>query len=191
MGVADVGRDRDQRSGPRLPAEAVLHPQNGDPSVWTAVIGRDDLHRDRHDVVVPAWTCVTCAVQYPDTDKPPAHCAICDDERQYVGWHGQQWTTAADLARAHATELREEEPDLIGVGMEPTFGIGQRALLVRTPHGNVRGLDIFGRLVVHPGSHRAISHGTGRVHGAWGTGLRPEQVQHNCAALLELRCPVL
>jgi hypothetical protein len=76
-------------------------------------------------------------VQYPDTDEPPAHCLICEDERQYLGWHGQQWTTAADLARDHATELREEEPDLIGVGIEPTFGIGQRALLVRTPHGNV------------------------------------------------------
>jgi hypothetical protein len=33
--------------------------------------------------------------------------------------------------------LREEEPDLIGVGVEPAFAIGQRALLVRTPHGNV------------------------------------------------------
>ncbi|MHB8340307.1 MAG: MBL fold metallo-hydrolase [Mycobacteriales bacterium] len=86
---------------------------------------------------MPAWICTTCAVQYADTDEPPAHCLICEDERQYVGWHGQQWTTAADLARDHATELREEESDLIGVGIQPTFGIGQRALLVRTPHGNV------------------------------------------------------
>ncbi|MHB1988587.1 MAG: MBL fold metallo-hydrolase [Acidimicrobiales bacterium] len=86
---------------------------------------------------MPAWICATCAVQYPDTDKPPAHCNICEDERQYVGWHGQQWTTASDLARDHTTEMRDEEPDLIGVGIEPIFGIGQRALLVRTPQGNV------------------------------------------------------
>lgn len=64
-------------------------------------------------------------------------CAICEDERQYVGWHGQQWTTASDLAREHHSELRDEETDLLGIGVEPAFGIGQRALLVRTAHGNV------------------------------------------------------
>ena len=42
-----------------------------------------------------------------------------------------------ELAARHRTELREEEPDLMGVGVEPSFAIGQRALLVRTPHGNV------------------------------------------------------
>jgi hypothetical protein len=86
---------------------------------------------------VPAWICATCAVQYPDTAEPPAHCPICEDERQYIGWDGQQWTTVPDLARDHTTVLRVEEPDLIGVGIEPAFGIGQRALLVRTPQGNV------------------------------------------------------
>ena len=86
---------------------------------------------------MPAWICVTCGVQHPDTARPPAGCAICADERQYVGWNGQEWTTPADLARDHATVLREEEPDLTGVGVEPAVGIGQRALLVRTPHGNV------------------------------------------------------
>jgi hypothetical protein len=87
--------------------------------------------------VMPAWICATCAVQYPDTDEPPAHCPICEDERQYIGWGGQQWTTVTDLVSHHVSELRNEEPDLIGVGIEPRFGIGQRALLVRTPHGNV------------------------------------------------------
>ena len=84
-----------------------------------------------------AWICATCAVQYPDTEQPPATCAICSDERQYVGWDGQRWTTRSELAREHVTELRDEEPGLLGVGMQPSFGIGQRALLVTTPHGNV------------------------------------------------------
>lgn len=84
-----------------------------------------------------AWICVTCGVQHPDTGRPPAHCPICEDERQYVGWTGQQWTTMADLAQEHTVVLREEEADLIGVGVEPAFAIGQRALLVRTPNGNV------------------------------------------------------
>lgn len=86
---------------------------------------------------MPTWICVTCGVQQPDSAAPPEHCAICADERQYVGWDGQQWTTPAQLAGDHRTVLREEEPDLIGVGTEPAFAIGQRALLVRTPHGNV------------------------------------------------------
>ncbi len=93
--------------------------------------------RDRHDVGMPAWICATCAVQYPDTDEPPTHCPICEDERQYVGWRGQRWTTVADLARDHVSELREEEPGLLGIGVEPAVGIGQRALLVQTEHGNV------------------------------------------------------
>ncbi len=29
------------------------------------------------------------------------------------------------------------EPDLYAIGTTPEFGIGQRALLVRTPHGNL------------------------------------------------------
>jgi len=73
-------------------------------------------------------------VQYA---TPREDCPICLDERQYVGWGGQQWTTMTELAARHRTELREEEPDLMGVGVEPSFAIGQRALLVRTPHGNV------------------------------------------------------
>lgn len=86
---------------------------------------------------MPAWICTTCGVQHPDTEYPPQACAICEDERQYVGWDGQQWTTMTDLARESSVVLRDEEPDLIGIGVEPAFAIGQRALLVRTPHGNV------------------------------------------------------
>jgi hypothetical protein len=84
-----------------------------------------------------AWICRTCGVQYPDTDQPPGSCAICDDERQYVGWGGQQWTTMAEIGSDHAVVLRDEEPGLVGVGVEPAFAIGQRALLVRTELGNV------------------------------------------------------
>lgn len=86
---------------------------------------------------MPAWICATCGVQYPDTERPPDSCPICEDERQYVGWGGQRWTTMPELLADHRMDVREEEPDLIGVGVEPAFGIGQRALLVRTPGGNV------------------------------------------------------
>jgi hypothetical protein len=84
-----------------------------------------------------AWICLTCGVQHAPSAEPPTGCAICSDERQYVGWQGQRWTTMAELSAEHATVLREEETDLVGVGLEPAFAIGQRALLVRTPDGNV------------------------------------------------------
>jgi hypothetical protein len=86
---------------------------------------------------VPAWICRTCGVQYPDTSHMPYACPICQDERQYVGWGGQRWTTMDQIAAERVVVVREEEPNLFGVGVEPAFAIGQRALLVRTAQGNV------------------------------------------------------
>jgi metallo-beta-lactamase superfamily protein len=87
---------------------------------------------------VPAFICVTCGVQQASSDAPPARCAICEDERQYVRQGGQKWTTLEELAAAgHRIEVREVEPDLYGVGVTPAVGIGQRALLVRTSRGNL------------------------------------------------------
>ena len=84
------------------------------------------------------YICATCGVEYTESDEPPATCMICDDERQFVGWNGQQWTTMAAMQEAgHRNEIREEEPGLIGIGITPRFSIGQRALLVLTPGGNV------------------------------------------------------
>jgi len=85
-----------------------------------------------------AFVCATCGVQFAPSDTAPTHCPICEDERQYVGWHGQRWTTPAEMAaQGYRNELREEEPGLISIGTMPAFAIGQRALLVRTPAGNV------------------------------------------------------
>jgi hypothetical protein len=85
-----------------------------------------------------AWICVTCGVQYPPSKDPPTECPICQDERQYVGWEGQRWTTMAELAAAgHRNVLAEEEPGLVSIGTEPSVAIGQRALLVQTAAGNV------------------------------------------------------
>jgi hypothetical protein len=75
------------------------------------------------------YVCVTCGTQFAESDEPPAECPICEDPRQYVGPDGQQWTTLADLRREHENAIRPEG-ELVGVGTEPKFGIGQRALLV-------------------------------------------------------------
>ncbi len=65
-------------------------------------------------------------------------CAICADERQWVPADGQQWVTLEELAGAgHRMQVRELEPDLYGVSVEPAVGIGQQAHLVRTPEGNL------------------------------------------------------
>jgi glyoxylase-like metal-dependent hydrolase (beta-lactamase superfamily II) len=84
------------------------------------------------------FLCKTCGTQFADSGgKPPESCPICEDERQYVPVEGQQWTTLAEVRSAHAAEIREEEPGLTGLGLDPEFAIGQRALLVETPAGNV------------------------------------------------------
>ena len=83
------------------------------------------------------FVCATCGVQYAATEAPPERCRICDDERQFVGWEGQRWTTLEELRRSHRNRLAEMEPNLTRIGMEPTFGIGQHAFLVRLPQGNV------------------------------------------------------
>ncbi|QDU61930.1 hypothetical protein Pan216_27950 [Planctomycetes bacterium Pan216] len=86
---------------------------------------------------MPHFICVTCGAQFAESAAPPESCAICTDERQFVGWEGQRWTTLAELRRSHRTSVRLEEPRLVGIGMEPSFAIGQRALLVCHPDGNV------------------------------------------------------
>src|SRR3979411_2387564 len=83
------------------------------------------------------YMCVTCGTQFEAGAEPPAHCPICEDERQYVGPGGEPWPTPAELARGHDNIFRILEPGLFGIGTTPSFAIGQRALLVRTPQGNV------------------------------------------------------
>lgn len=87
---------------------------------------------------MPCYICKTCGVQYAESDAPPPRCIICEDERQYVGWQGQQWTTLGELRDGgYKNDLRAVEPGLTGIGTTPGFAIGQRALLVQTADGNV------------------------------------------------------
>lgn len=88
---------------------------------------------------MPGFICMTCGVQHAEgeTEAPPENCRICEDERQYIGHNGQQWTTIPEMKKVHHNRIEEIEPDLVGIGTVPGFAIGQRALLVRTPNGNV------------------------------------------------------
>jgi hypothetical protein len=84
-----------------------------------------------------SYICATCGTQFSPATQPPASCSICADERQYVPESGQRWTTLDALRSDHRNALQRLEPDLYGIGTTPSFAIGQRALLIRTPHGNV------------------------------------------------------
>jgi hypothetical protein len=83
------------------------------------------------------FICVTCGSQFSAAPQPPAHCPICEDERQYVGHAGQQWTTLDGYRKTHKNVFAEQEPNLHTILPEPKAGIGQRAFLVRTGDGNV------------------------------------------------------
>jgi hypothetical protein len=83
------------------------------------------------------YICVTCGTQFTETDSPPDRCPICEDERQYVNWKGQSWTDLDRLRDTHSNRIEEEGANLVGIGTEPSFAIGQRALLVQSPNGNL------------------------------------------------------
>ena len=130
--------------------------------------------------------CVTCGVQtapgesLPDCGvqtapgEPPPDCVICDDERQYLRPEGQRWTTGPAMAAdGYRNDLHPIEPGLTGLVTRPSFAIGQRALLVATPDGNllwdcvslvdddtVAGLQALGGVAViatsHPHFHGAM-----------------------------------
>lgn len=87
---------------------------------------------------MPAWICATCGNQTAEAPEPPRLCPICADERQYIGRGGQRWTTLEALhAEGRRSDVREVEPGLLGIGVTPSFGIGQRALVVSTDAGQV------------------------------------------------------
>ncbi|MFC4456398.1 MBL fold metallo-hydrolase [Deinococcus sonorensis] len=83
------------------------------------------------------YICATCGTQHAPTARPPLRCIVCEDDRQYVGWGGQAWTTLDALRASHRLHVREEEPGLHSVNVTPSLMIGQRALLVQGHSGNV------------------------------------------------------
>jgi len=86
---------------------------------------------------MPNYICATCGTQFLASQEPPSHCPICEDERQYIGWNGQTWTTLEALGADHHNVFKTIEPGLTDIGTEPKFAIGQHAFLVQAPYGNV------------------------------------------------------
>lgn len=92
-----------------------------------------------------AWlVCQACGTQFPSTDRAAVKtCHICDDPRQFVPASGQSFTTVSELkasSEAHYHNVFEPYPGddrITYIRTEPSFGIGQRATLIKTPAGNV------------------------------------------------------
>ncbi len=83
------------------------------------------------------YVCVTCGIEFAASNKPPARCPICEDERQYVGWDGQKWTTLEEMRGKYRNVIKQEDPGLHSILTQPKIGIGQRAFLLKTDKGNV------------------------------------------------------
>jgi len=80
--------------------------------------------------------CSTCGTYYPQENLPEL-CPICMDERQYIPVTGQSWTKVDDLHLKHSVKLNRLQDRLYEMEINPTFAIGQRALLILSEKGNV------------------------------------------------------
>ena len=76
------------------------------------------------------FICTTCGTQFAEAAQPPASCPICEDPRQYVPGPASAGRRSRSSRGDHANRVADER-ELTGVGTEPSFAIGQRALLVR------------------------------------------------------------
>jgi hypothetical protein len=83
------------------------------------------------------FCCRACGTSFPPGEVPPASCLICQDARQYVPAAGQSWISSAELARTHRNAWQRHEKTLLSIQTVPAFAINQRALLLRTPGGNI------------------------------------------------------
>ncbi|MCB1024900.1 MAG: MBL fold metallo-hydrolase [Acidobacteria bacterium] len=81
--------------------------------------------------------CAACGTYFPLQEDLPKLCPICADDRQYVPETGQEWTSTAYLLENHAIDIKELDSGLYQLRMTPSFSIGQRALLIIAPEGNV------------------------------------------------------
>ena len=85
---------------------------------------------------MPLWTCFQCGAQFSDSDAPPRACLICEDERQFVNWQGQSFLTREEMRARYRVAFRDDL-GIVGLRVEPSFAIGQRALLLVEADGCV------------------------------------------------------
>jgi hypothetical protein len=81
--------------------------------------------------------CATCGTQMPQGFDAALNCPICSEERQYVPENGQIWTTHTHLLDNNTVKIKQLNEKLFEFVVNPTFAIGQRALLLCSDSGNI------------------------------------------------------
>lgn len=81
--------------------------------------------------------CGACGTEFSSGSISLELCPICVDDRQYIPEKGQTWTNLDELSKNHIVATKKLNDHLYELQMMPAFGIGQRALLVITPAGNI------------------------------------------------------
>jgi len=84
--------------------------------------------------------CVACGTQFPTSNPSDMRtCFICDDPRQYTPPTGQAFTTMGEVRATHKNVFHTYGPDprLTSIVTAPKLAIGQRAVLMQTPGGNI------------------------------------------------------
>ena len=81
--------------------------------------------------------CTACGTQFPLDSHALELCPICSDDRQSIPEQGQIWTNLHDLSNCHSVIAKKINDNLYELKMVPSFAIGQRALLVLAPGGNI------------------------------------------------------
>jgi hypothetical protein len=83
------------------------------------------------------YICTTCGTQYAAQAQEPEQCKICLDDRQYVNWQGQTWTTLPQMQQQYRNQIQPVEPHIYQIQTTPRFAIGQKAYLIQMEAGNV------------------------------------------------------
>lgn len=83
-----------------------------------------------------AWTCPNCATQFAPSEAQPERCPVCEDDRQYVAWDGQRWTSHASLQQQYRLRIGEDD-GLLAIAVDGAFAIPQRLAHLRTDAGNI------------------------------------------------------
>ncbi|KAI1378886.1 beta-lactamase-like protein [Hypoxylon crocopeplum] len=88
----------------------------------------------------PWLVCTACGTQFPTADRQELKtCFICDDPRQFTPPTGQAFTTLDEICSSSKNTWTPVCGDnrFASIVTEPKVGIGQRAILIKTPQGNV------------------------------------------------------
>ncbi|GKU02760.1 metallo-beta-lactamase family protein [Fusarium langsethiae] len=114
-------------------------------------------------VTADSWlVCDTCGTQFPTADRTALKtCHICDDPRQFVPPSGQSFSTLGELKKQFKNEWTKcpSDPNITFIHSTPKLAIGQRAILIKTPKGNILPILDDAVLFSPGGSHRVVDAG--------------------------------